>query len=104
MAALTLRAYKVHASSVMGMLNPIHCMEFYLRTDYGKSKTYVGGKENKQQGACQGNTATPSTWQQISALLIQAQHQQRHRITIQSPNSRRTIKQVGVLFVDDINL
>ena len=48
MAALTLRAYKVHASSVMGMLNPIHCMEFYLRTGYGESKTCVGGKENKK--------------------------------------------------------
>ena len=38
MAALVLRAYKVHASSVKGMLNPIGCMEFYLRTGYGESK------------------------------------------------------------------
>ena len=81
MAALTLRAYKVRASSVMGMLNPIHCMEFYLRTGYGESKTYVGGKENKKQGECQGNGAAPATWQQISALMIQAQHRHRHGIT-----------------------
>ena len=79
-------------------------MEFYLRTGYGESKNYVGGKEDTKQGGCQGNEAAPATWQQISALMIQAQHRYHHGITIQSPISKRTIKQVGVLFVDDTNL
>ena len=63
MAALMLRAHKVRASLVMGMLHPIHCMEFYLRTGYGESKDYVGDKENTKQGGCQGNEAAPATWQ-----------------------------------------
>ena len=34
----------------MGMLMPIHCicMEFYLRTGFRESQTYVGGKEHKK--------------------------------------------------------
>ena len=38
-AALTLRAYKVRNSSVMGMLTPIQSMEFFLRTGFGESTT-----------------------------------------------------------------
>ena len=37
-------------------------------------------------------------------LMIQAQHCHCHGITIQSLISKRTIKQVGILFVDDTNL
>ena len=47
MTALTLRAYKVRQSSVMGMLQPIQNMEHYLRMGYGKSTTYSDGKDDK---------------------------------------------------------
>ena len=73
-AALTLRAFKVPPSSVASMLEPIQDMEYYLRTGFGKSTTFSGGKDNKKQGMCQGNTAAPPTWQQISSLLINAQN------------------------------
>ena len=46
-AALTLRAYKVRQSSIMGMLTPIANMEFYLRTGFGESDHYFGGKDDK---------------------------------------------------------
>ena len=52
MMALALRAYKVRQSSVMGMLQPIQNMEYYLRTGYGKSTTFSGRKEDKKQGLC----------------------------------------------------
>ena len=76
---------------------PIHCicMEFYLRTGFRESQTYVDGKEHKKQGGCQGNGASPATWQQSSALMIRAQHRHGHGITIQSPISRHSIRQVG---------
>ena len=35
MTALTLQAYKVRQIFVMGMLQPIQSMEYYLRTGYG---------------------------------------------------------------------
>ena len=61
-AALTLRAYKVTPSSVLSMLEPIQNIEYYLRTGFGESSTHSGGKDNKKQGTCQGNTAAPPTW------------------------------------------
>ena len=62
-AALSLRAYKVRQSSVASMLTPIQPMEYYFRTGFGKSKTYSRDAEDPKQGACQGNTVAPATWQ-----------------------------------------
>ena len=50
MTALTLRAYNVRQSLVMRMLQPIQNMEYYLRTEYGESTTYSGGKGDKKTG------------------------------------------------------
>ena len=77
-ASLTLRAYKVRQSSVASMLTPIQSMEYYLRTGFGESTTYSGGKEDPKQGSCQGNTAAPPTWQQISSLVINGQQHAGH--------------------------
>ena len=104
MAALILRAYKVRQSSVMGMLQPIQCMEYYLRTGFGESTSFSGGKHDKKQGLCQGNGAAPPTWQQISTIMIRAQHRLGHGVLIESPISKRSIKQVGVCYVDDNNM
>ena len=60
MAALTLQASNVPESSVKCMLQPIRDMEFYIRTGYGESTSYVGGRENPKQGERQGNGATPA--------------------------------------------
>ena len=103
-ASLTLRAYKVRQSSVASMLTPIQSMEYYLRTGFGESTTYSGGKEDPKQGSCQGNTAAPPTWQQISSLLINGQKRAGHGITIVAPISKQSHIQVGILFVDDTNL
>ena len=45
MAALTLQASKVPESSVKCMLQPIFDMEFYIRTGYRESTSYVGEKK-----------------------------------------------------------
>ena len=103
-ASLTLRAYKVPTSSVVSMLEPIQDMEYYVRTGYGESSTHSGGKDNKKQGTCQGNTAAPPTWQQISSLLVNAQKHCGHGIDIVAPISGKKHNQVGILFVDDTNL
>ena len=49
-ASLTLRAYKVRQSSVASILTPIQSMEYYLRTGFGESTTYSGGKDDPKQG------------------------------------------------------
>ena len=103
-AALTLRAYKVHNSSVLRMLSPIQSMEYYLRTGFGESTFFFGGKGSHKQGLCQGNGAAPPTWLQISTLLINAQRRHQHGITIETPISKRKIQQVGQLYVENTNL
>ena len=103
-AALTLRAYKVRQSSVMGMLQPIQCKEYYLRTGFGESTTYSSGKHDTKQGLCQGNGATPPTWQQISTMMIRAQHRFGHGVTVEAPISKRKVKQVGVCYMDGNNM
>ena len=92
MMALALSAYKVRQSSVIGMLQPIQCMEYYLRTGYDESSTYSGGKDNKEQWLCQGNTVAPSMWKQISTLVIDAPKRHKHGIPIKSPISKKSIK------------
>ena len=61
MASLTLRAYKVRQSSVRAMLHPIQNMEYYLRTGFGESETFFGGKGANMQGSYQGNGGAPPT-------------------------------------------
>ena len=87
-AVLTLCAFfKVPPSSAASILEPIQDIEYYLRTGFGESTTFSGGKDNKNQGICQGNTAAPPTWEQISLLLINAQRHCGHGIDIVSPIS-----------------
>ena len=78
-------------------------MEYYLRTGFGKSTIYSGGKEDPKQGLCQGNTAAPPTWQQTSSLLINVQKHVGHGIAIVSPITKKSHSQVGILFMDNIN-
>ena len=95
---------KVPESSVKRMLQPICDMEFYIRTAYGESTSYVGGKENPKQGECQGNGAAPAAWQQISSVMLRAHREACHGVTVTSPISKKTCKQSGILYVDDANL
>ena len=58
--ALASRVGKVPKSSVNYMLQPLRKMEFYIRTGYSESKTFVGGKNNLKQGGAQGNGGAPA--------------------------------------------
>ena len=59
---LTCQASGVPASSVRSMLKPMGEMEFFVKTAFGESETYVGGKDNLKQDSGQGNGAAPPTW------------------------------------------
>ncbi|MGB0809178.1 MAG: reverse transcriptase domain-containing protein, partial [bacterium] len=103
-ASLTLQAFNVPQSAVMSMLRPLHNMEFFLRTGYGQSESYFGGKEDGKHGLAQGNGAAPATWQQTSTTIVNAQRRSGHGITIECPITRKSVRQVGILYVDDTNL
>ena len=103
-ASLTLQAFNVPNSAVQSMLRPLHNMEFFLRTGFGQSESYFGGKEDGKHGLAQGNGAAPPTWQQISTVILNAHKGKGHGVKIECPITRQTIKQVGILYVDDTNL
>ena len=69
MLALTLRGSKVPQSAVNSMLQPIHEMEFYVRTAFGESTTYAGGKENVKQGNAKGAAWPPGVVVQVLCPL-----------------------------------
>ena len=104
MMILTLQAYKVRQSLVMGMLQPIQCIEYYLQTGYGESSNYSDKKDNKKQVLCQGNVAAPAAWQILTSLLVNGQKQYKDGINTISPISKKPIKQVGIVYVYETNL
>ena len=64
----------------------------------------MGVAEDSKQGVCQRNTVAPATRQQISSVLIDTQKQAGHKVHIVTPITKKTRKQVGILFVDNTNL
>ena len=79
-------------------------MEYYPRTGYEESTIFSGGKDNKKQGLCQGNAAAPSAWQMLTSVLVRVQQRMGHGIHIISPISQKSLKQAGIVFVNDTNL
>ena len=59
-SALTRRVYKCKHTLVVAIMHPIQTMEYYPRTGYGESKSFLVG--HIKQGLCQGNTEVPRTW------------------------------------------
>ena len=105
MAALTLRANKAKQSSVIGMLEPIQNVEYYLRTRFVKSSTYSGGKDKKKIRALPRQRAGATSVAnahippgQHSKLLRSRDHHCRSNI------KKKSIKQVGIVYVDGANL
>ena len=103
-ASLTLQAFKVPKCAALSMLRPLHNMEFFLRTGFGQSSSYFGGKEDGKHGLAQGNGAAPPTWQQVSTVMINAHKTNGHGVEVKCPISHKKINQVGILYVDDTNL
>ena len=79
-------------------------MEYYPRTGYEESTIFSGGKDNKKQGLYQGNAAAPSAWQMLTSVLVRVQQRMGHGIHIISPISQKSLKQAGIVFVNDTNL
>ena len=92
------------------MLTTIKDLRFYLRTGYGDSKGYVGGKKEtsiktvKNLGICQGNSASPAAWTVVSIPMISAHKKKGHGAYFVTPLSKTPCHLAGGLFVDDTDL
>lgn len=93
--SLILQAWGVHKSAVAAMLIPIQLMMFFLRTGFGESSRFMGGDpNNKTQGMCQGNTASPGTWEALCATMLCCHRQQGHgsnRLTLWASGMLTTV-------------
>jgi hypothetical protein len=104
-ASLLFQAYGVSKSACRAMLLPISIMEFYLRTGFGESTTYMGGDPNsKTQGMCQGNTASPAGWEVICGAMLRCHSLRGHGSMLVSPISLTTTHLMGIWYVDDCDL
>ena len=62
------------------------------------------GRITKKQGLWQGNAAAPPAWQMITSLFVNVPKWHNHGTNIVSPILKKSIKQVGIVYVDDTNL
>ena len=104
MMALSSRAGKVPKSACNSLLQPLREMEFFVRTGYGESETFIGVKTEVKQGGSQSNGGAPGKWQQMSSVMMGAHKRKGHGVTITTPISKKSTKTAGILFVDNTNL
>ena len=104
MMALASRVGKVSKSSVNCMLQQLRKMEFYIRTGYGESETFAGGKEEVKQGGAQGNGGAAAEFQEMCHVMIGAHKKEGHGVTVTAPIFKKSTTSAGIWFVDDTNL
>ena len=79
-------------------------MKFFLRTGFGDSKRFAGGKIHvKVQGLTQGNGASPARWAVISIVILRTHGKKGHGTTFRCPNANLSTKISAILYVDDTN-
>ena len=110
MASMVFQAFGVPTGPIRSMLTTLQDLRFYLRTGYGDSKGYVGGNKGssvtaiKNQGMCQGNTASPAAWTVVSIPMISAHKKKGHGAHFLTPMGNFPCHLAGGLFVDDNDL
>ena len=111
MASMVFQAFGVPTPAIVSMLTTIQDMRFYLRTGYGDSQDYAGGKISgtkdpiKPQGMCQGNGASPAAWAVTTIPMIRAHRKKGHGAFFIAPISRlKECQLIGGLFVDDTDI
>jgi hypothetical protein len=108
-AYLTLRIFGVPKEAARCSVDTICRMKHYIRTIFGDSQDYYGGKkwvsEDGQwpHGNGQGNGNGPSLWSCISSPLLNILREEGFGITWESPISKAPIKLSAIGFVDDMD-
>jgi hypothetical protein len=69
----------VPITAIKTMLGAIENMKFFLRTGFGDSKSFAGGRISiKTQGLTQGNEGWPAGWAVISICILGAHWKKGH--------------------------
>ena len=101
-ASLALRRLGAPKSAVRCMSRCIQYMRHHIRTAYGDSKEYYGGKETEPlQGGGQGNPAAPPMWIAITIILLSIMNSLIPGIEISSPITMVIVTLTVIMYVDD---
>ena len=103
--SLALRRMGAPKTAVECMSKCIQYMKHYIRTAYGDSSTYYGGKVNDPlQGGGQGNPAAPPMWIALTVILISIMNQLAPGVTIVTPISLLVTTITVIMYVDDSSI
>jgi hypothetical protein len=92
--------------AIVASLICLQTMKFFQWTGFGKSRTYLGGKNYipYTMGLGQGNRAASPSWIQLSAVMVNIFKQLKLGIIIRAPISKTLIRSMGALFVDNTDM
>jgi hypothetical protein len=96
---------QVDPRAIVAMLFTIQGMRFFLRTAFGNSMAFYGGRQTVPlQGGCQGNKGTPALWLVISLVLIRMMHWLALLSQIRAAYTAVSVALAGFLLVNDTDL
>ena len=94
-----------HPHAVIILLHVLQQMKIFTRTGFGDSSTYFGGPDDVPMcGLGQGSKAAPSSWLQLSSMIVNAYKAQGYASIIRDPVSGELTESIGCMFVDDTDL
>jgi hypothetical protein len=103
-ALLVFQSLGVPKSAVYSLAK-IYEMKFFLRTEFGGSKTYASSNDGtKTQGLCQGNGAATAGWTVTSIVMINTHKRKDHGIHLVCTLSNGTLHVIDLLFIDNMDL
>jgi hypothetical protein len=105
MASMIFQAFGMPTTAIESMLGAIENMKFFLRTDFGDSKTFAGGGISiKMQGLCQGNGASPAGWAVISICILRTHGKKATVQNFSAPITKLQHHLSAILYVNDTDL
>ena len=102
-AYISLRRVGISKEAAISMLEPIRRLKHFIRTAYGDSKFYYGGKEwtRDPSGICQGNGAGPAIWALVSSPLLDMLREAGYGAQLNSAIGKTFLHMAGFAFLDD---
>ena len=103
--SVALQAHGVPAVYAVLYLSTIAYMVFHLKTGFGRDAEGFGGTAcNPMNGLAQGSGASPSTWSNVSSLMVSAYKRKGYGVNYTTAWSELVFVIAAILFVDDCDL
>ena len=92
--------------TLITIFREIQNMQYYVRTGYGESEKFYGGKQEIPfQGTCQGNGGSPAYWLIVTMIMVGAMYKTGNITNLEFPVSKeKRLRNMGFIFVDDTDL